>query len=36
MDSLQSVTKSDVDSGATYYGKMSSNLEALKQALGSK
>lgn len=36
MDSLQSVTKSDVDSGATYYGKMSSNLDALKQALGSK
>ena len=36
MDSLQSVSKSDVDSGATYYGKMSSNLDALKQALGSK
>ena len=36
MDSLQSVTKSDVDSGTTDYGKMSSNLDALKQALGSK
>ena len=33
---FSTLSKSDVDSGATYYGKMSSNLDALKQALGSK
>lgn len=34
MDSLQSVTKADVEAGETYYGKMTDNLEVLKKALG--
>ena len=34
MDSLQSVTSSDVEAGATYYDKMADNLEVLKNVLG--
>ena len=34
MNSLQSTTSNDVESGATYYGIMKDNLEILKKALG--
>ncbi len=33
LDSLQSVTKKDVDGGTTYLGEMEKNLEVLKSAL---
>ena len=33
MDSLQSVTAKEADSGASYYGKMKDNLEILKKAI---
>ena len=36
MNSLQSVTSTDVEAGVTYLGKMTENLESLKKALGSK
>jgi zinc transport system substrate-binding protein len=35
LDSLQSVTQSDVDAGATYISLMESNLGVLKEALES-
>lgn len=34
LDSLQSVTKKNVDEGATYYSIMEKNLETLREALG--
>ena len=34
MDSLQSVKKTDIEAGITYYDKMVANLEVLKKALG--
>ena len=34
MNSLQSITSSDVEAGESYYKVMGENLEVLKKALG--
>ena len=36
LNSLQSVTKEELEAGATYLDGMRENLEVLKQALGSQ
>ena len=36
LNSLQSVTKDELEAGATYLDGMRENLEVLKQALGSQ
>ena len=34
LNSLQSVTRSDIDAGVTYIGVMTDNLAVLRRALG--
>ena len=36
LDSMQSVSKKDIEDGETYLSSMSSNLDILRQALGEK